>query len=165
MNLSIYNIQKEYLEIAEILKDNGGEVTEELETALAINQTDLAVKAGQFAMIIKDTEHEVTALDGEIKRLTEMKKNRENSVERLKGVIKTAMVLYGIDEIKTDNIKINFRKSTSVEIEDETLIPAFLKEEVPATYKILKKDIGDVLKAGGEVAGASLSHNRNLQIK
>jgi hypothetical protein len=124
MNISIYKIEREYLEIAEVLKDNGGELTEDLELALAINQQDLTVKAGQYGLIIKDTEH----------------------------------------ELKTDNLKINFRKSTSVEIEDETLIPELYFETV-VTKKIIKKDIGDILKAGLEVPGAILKNNKNLQIK
>ena len=164
MKLNIYNIQREYQELAEIIIDNGGEVTEELETALAINQEELQLKAAQFGLIIKDTDLEISAIDTEIERLTAMKKSRSNMSTRLKETIKSAMEIYGIEEIKTETLKIGFRKSTSVEIEDESLIPDFYKEQV-VTEKISKKEIGDTLKAGQAVPGAYLKQNKNIQIK
>lgn len=164
MKLNLYNIQLQYQVLADTLMDNGGEVTPELEEALLINKQDLDVKAAQYALIIKDVDHEINALKSEIERLNAMEKSRVKTSERLKNTIKSAMELYGIEEIKTDNLKISFRKSTSVEIEDEELIPSLFKEEV-TTIKINKKEIGEVLKAGQAVSGASLKHNKNLQIK
>ena len=164
MSKSIYNIEREYLEIAEILQDNGGELTEELETALAINKDELSVKAANYGYVIKSILDSNDSIDSELARLTALKTAGTKSIDRLKHAVHTAMDLYGIEEIKMNNIKINFRKSTSVVIENEGLIPLlYQKEEVKTTIK--KKEVGDALKAGIEVPGASLLNNKNLQIK
>ena len=41
MSKSLFLIQQDYLQNAEILEDNGGELTPELEKSLAINQQEL----------------------------------------------------------------------------------------------------------------------------
>lgn len=164
MKLSLYNIEQEYQELSSLLVDAGGELTPELEERLQINKDNLTVKAVNYGYVIKDLEAEVEAIDVEIKRLTALKKSRESAIGRLEIGIKGAMELYEIDEVKLGTIKINFRKSTAVEITDEALIPELFKEAVPATYKISKKDISDVLKAGETVPGARLVNNKNLKI-
>lgn len=164
MKLSLYAIEAEYLQLAEILKDNGGELTEELEHALSINKENLTTKATNYAFVIKDMQHESDILDAEIERLQGMKKVRDNSVERLKFAIDNAMKLYGVEEILLPNLKINFRKSTSVKITDETKLPKkFIKKT--ATEAVDKKSILEALKSGEKVRGAELSPNKKLQIK
>lgn len=161
---SIYNIESQYLELAEAILDAGGEVTEEQEKALAINKEELQVKAVKYGYIIKDIEHDIDGIDAEIKRLSELKSVRSNLITRLKDTVHKAMIMYGIDEIQLQNLKINFRKSTYVSIYDETKIPDEYKT-VKEVVSISKKDIGEALKKGFEVEGATLDHNLNLQIK
>lgn len=164
MNKSIYNIEREYLEIAEILQDNGGELTEETETALAINREELEVKAANYGYVIKSILDSNNSIDSEMERLTALRLAGTKSIDRLKYAVHTAMDLYGIEEIKMNNIKINFRKSTSVVIDNEGLIP-FVYQAEKITTSIKKKEIGDALKSGVEVPGAYLSSNKSLQIK
>lgn len=164
MGKSIYNIEREYLEIAEILQENGGELTEEVETALAINKDELSVKAANYGYVVKSIVDDNNAIDAEIERLTALKSAGSKTIDRLKHAVHTAMDMYGIEEIKINNIKINFRKSTSVTIENEGLIP-FIFQSEKVTTTIQKKEIGVVLKAGGEVPGACLTNNKSLQIK
>lgn len=164
MKLSLYSIEAEYLQLAEVLKDNGGELTEELEIALTINKENLTTKATNYAFVIKDMEHESTILEAEIKRLQGMKKVRDNSIARLESAIDNAMRIYQVEEILLPNLKINFRKSTSVKITDEGKLPKkFIKKTT--TESVDKKAILESLKAGEKVRGAELSPNKNLQIK
>lgn len=164
MKLSLYSIEAEYLQLAEILKDNGGELTEELEQALTINKENLTTKATNYAFVIKDMQHESNILDAEIKRLQGMKKVRNNSVERLEFAIDNAMKLYGVEEILLPNLKINFRKSTSVKITDSAVLPKkFIKKKTTESVDVAS--ISAALKAGEKVKGAELSTNQNLQIK
>jgi len=164
MGKSIYNIEKEYLEIAEVLQENGGELTGELETALVINKEELQVKAANYGYVIKGLLDDNESIDAEIERLTALKKASEKTIDRLKFAVSSAMNMYGIKEIKLNNIKINFRASKSVEIENESLIPAAYKS-CKEVWSVSKKSIGDDLKAGIKVPGAVLFEDKKLQIK
>jgi len=160
----LFEIQAQYFHLANLLTENGGEITPEIETGLAIAESDLQVKASNYAAIISKLEAESTSIDERIKALQGWKKATDNAVERLKSAIKGAMEQFGIEEIKSDYFKINFRKSTSVEIVDESLIPAFYKE-AKTTYTISKKELKEDLEHGNEIPGAVLHRNKNLQIK
>ena len=71
---------------------------------------------------------------------------------------------FGIDELKTPTLKVNFRKSESIEIENEDLIDDKFKVE-KVTKSISKTLIKEAIKNGENVLGANISVNYNLQIK
>lgn len=165
MKVSLYQIESEYQEIADELMENGGELTPELELSLAINKEQLQVKSAGYAFVIKDKDAEIEAIDKEIERLNKLKTVRENAKQRLKDAIKNAMVLYGVEKIESNTIRITLAKSApSVLIEDEKLIPKkYTKTETKTS--ILKKEIANDLKAGLKVKGASLiTDNKSLRI-
>ena len=165
MKKSLYNIETEYLEIANQLE--GGEVTPELETALAINETELQGKAVAYAYVIKDAEDAVTAIDAELKRLQGLKKSQQNKVERLKFAIHQAMDLYGFTEIKTELLKLNFHKSEGVVRTDMETV-ALAAEFVTVVPEVLKPNLNAIksaIKEGREVKGYEVETRYNLQIK
>jgi len=162
MKKSLYNIEQEYLEIANQLED--GEVTPELETALAINESQLQGKAVAYAYVIKESEDTVSVIDAEIKRLQGIKKTEQNKAKRLKETISNAMELYGITEIKTETLKLNFRRSEGVVGESSNLPDEFLKH-VPETFKPDLTAIKAAIKEGIEIDGYSIEERFNLQIK
>ena len=164
MKKSLYNIEAEYLEIANQLED--GELSPELETALAINQSELQGKAVAYAYVIKESEDTVSAIDAEIKRLTALKKTEVNKATRLKDTISNAMKLYGILEIKTETLKLNFRRSEGVICTDEnfsideslcTIVPSVVKPNLTAIKKAINEGI--------EVEGFEIEERYSLQIK
>ncbi len=164
MKLSLYQIENSYLEIAQQLLDNGGEATPELEEALAITEKDLQTKGVNYGFIIKQMDAECDIIDSEIKRLQGLKKSRTNAIERLKSGISQAMELFGIEEIKCPTLKLNFRKSETVEIiEKDKIDKKFIK--IVTTESIDKIAIKDAIKAGETVAGAWIQQNKNIQIK
>lgn len=162
--MNIYNIQKEYFSLINEIIENNSELTPQLEQALQINQEQLQAKGIQYGYVIKSIESEIDIIDAEIKRLSDLKKVRENAVERLKMTLKGAMELYGVVELKTPTLKINFRKSESIEITDFDSLP---KEYVTVkTTEIPNKaEIKQAIKEGKLVEGAELRTNNNLQIK
>ena len=164
MNKSLYLIQNEYLQLADLLIESGGEITEETETLLQINKEELTVKASNFALLSREIEHKTEAIDSEIKRLTGLKKSYSNSADRIKERIKSAMELFGIEKIESDLVRLSFRKSESVEVEDEELISDEYKntKEVVTVDKVKLKA---ALKEGSIILGAELKTNNNLQIK
>jgi hypothetical protein len=164
MKLSLYEIEQSQLQLIEQLIDNGGELTEELETALTLNQENLTTKGTNYGFIIKQLTGECAIIDGEIARLNALKKSRVKSVERLENALSVAMHVFQVEEIKSPVMKINFRKSESVEIDNIALIPAtylVTKETVTPDKTAIKA----ALKAGAEIQGAHIQVNQNIQIK
>jgi hypothetical protein len=164
MKLSIFNIEQNYNKLAEQLIDNDGELTSELSEQLAITEEQLQNKSVAYSFVIKEMDADVDIIDSEIKRLQAAKKQREKASEYLKERIKHAMDLFQIEEIKTPLVKINFRKSESVEVNDVNQLPAAYKV-VKVTEQADKAAIKAALKDGVEVTGCRIETHRNLQIK
>ena len=162
--MNIYTIKNEYQLIISEIINNEGEITPELETALQINQSQLQSKAIDYSYVIKSLDSDCDAIDAELKRLQQLKKVRTNLAERLKNTISDAMNLYGVEKIETPLIKLSFRNSESVEITNESQLDACFI--VTKTVSIPdKKAIKDAIKNGEIVTGATISYNKNLQIK
>jgi len=162
--MNIFNIQNEYKQLVNELIENGGELTPELELSLQINKDQLQSKSENYAYVIKQFNGEIDIIDNEIKRLQQAKKVRENSIDRLKANIEMAMNTFEIDEIKTPLIKINFRKSESVEVDDVNELPQMFKS-IKVTEQADKAKIKEVLKNGEIIKGCRLLINKILQIK
>jgi hypothetical protein len=164
MEKSLFNIQKEYLQIAEQLQDNGGELTPELETALAINQEELTVKAGGYASVIRYLDSYIEAGKSEKERIEKLVKTAENTRDRLKETIKNAMQMYGVEKIECGLTKIGFRKSEAVEVTDESWLDDYYFD-TKTTKTVSKMRIKEALKMGKTVNGAKIVQNLNLQIR
>jgi hypothetical protein len=164
MSKSIFNIQQEYINLLNQLEEAEGELTPELEQALAITEQELEVKSVGYSHVIRKTESDIDVIAAEIKRLQALKKSKENTIERLKSSVENAMVMFGIESISTATTVLSLRKSESVEITDESLLPKkYIAEKV--TYSPDKNSIKSAIKAGENVPGASLKTNQNLQVK
>lgn len=160
--MSIYNITDDFSQIMAEIESNGGEISPEIDEKLQINQFNLIEKTTNYVHVIKTLDSECDIIDIEIKRLQELKKQRSNFTQSLKDRLKNAMQAMELTEIKTALNKINFRKSESVEIIDESILPSDVLIYEP---KIDKKKIKEIIKNGGQVFGAKIVENQNLQIK
>jgi len=161
---NIFQIQNEYQRLINILIDADGELTPELEIELQLNKEELQAKAINYGFVVKQLDAEVDIIDLEIGRLQGLKKVRKNAIDRLKTNLSNAMQSYEVVEIKSPIIKINFRKSESVEFTNLV--------DVPEDYFTIKVEkipnkiaIKDAIKSGIEVPGACISINQNIQIK
>lgn len=162
--MNIYQIQNEFqLIIAEVI-NNEGEITPEIETALTINKEQLQSKAVDYSYVIKQLDSDCEQIDAELKRLQQLKKVRTNLAERLKDTISNAMNLYEVEKIETPLIKLSFRNSESVEITNEKQLDACFIVTKTITSPD-KKAIKDAIKNGAFVEGATISYNKNLQIR
>jgi hypothetical protein len=160
---TLWEITQEFLSLASIIEEAGGEATDELMEELAINRENFGHKAEGYAKLILKWESEIDTAAAEIKRIQAIKKTKENSVARLKETLLHALTLYGQDgKWETPLMKLSTRRSQAVEIVDET--------ELPEAFFVVKKEasktaIGAALKSGEEVPGAFLKENVSLQIK
>jgi hypothetical protein len=164
MKVALYQIEQEYLNIVQSIIDAGGEITEEQETALSISKEQLQNKGVCYGFIVKELEGNIDLIDLEIKRLQALKKPLVNSIDRLKNNLSQAMQMFEVTELKTPLLKINFRKSESIEVTDIDLLDAdFVKTTI--TKAADKIAIKEAIKAEIPVSGAVLLTNYNLQIK
>ena len=85
-------------------------------------------------------------------------------IEALKWLMTKAMDSLQYTEVKSPEVTLRFRKSSSVEITDSESLPKqFLR-----TKTVVEPDktaIKNALKAGEKIQGAQLVESRNLQIK
>lgn len=164
MKVTIYQIEQSYNQLAEELLDNGGELTPELSEKLAITEEQLQNKSVAYSFVIKQMDADIDIIDAEIKRLQAAKKQREKASSYLKERIKHAMELFSIEEIKTPLVKINFRKSETVEVEDVNKLTSAYKT-IKVTEQADKAAIKAAIKDGISLPGCSIVEHRNLQIK
>ena len=159
---SIYTISLEQQRLNEALYEAEGELSPELEQALAINEQNLTLKAEDYISSMAQFEAMEKTADLEIKRLQAIAKRSKNARERMKNALGFAMQNFGLDKLEVGTHRLSFRKSEGVEITDENLIPdRFRIVEV----KINKASIKEELKAGNIITGATLETRKNLQIR
>ena len=163
-NKSLFAISKEYIELNERIMDAEGILDNGLSEELAINQAELQTKAVNYSYVIKKNEAECTIIDEEIKRLTHLKRVRENACNRLKEYVSEAMKLYEVDKIETPLMKLSFRKSVTTEISDLEILPStFINTKIVRTAD--KKLIKEAIERGEIIEGAYLQEHKTLQIK
>jgi hypothetical protein len=166
---TLWNITQEFLSLASLIEEAGGEATDEVLEELAISRENFQYKAENYARLILKWESEIDAASAEEKRIKAIKKTKENSVARMKDTLKAALLVFGHEDMKTGAkkfetplVKLSTRKSYAVEITDEATLPdeAFVfKKEVSKTA------IKNLLEAGEHLDGASMKENISLQIK
>jgi hypothetical protein len=166
---TLWNITQEFLSLASLIEEAGGEATDEVLEELAISRENFQYKAENYAKLILKWESEIEAASAEEKRIKAIRKTKENSVARMKDTLKAALLVFGHEDMKTGAkkfetplVKLSTRKSYAVEITDEERLPneAFIfKKEVSKTA------IKNLLEAGEHLDGASMKENISLQIK
>lgn len=164
MSKSIYNISQELETIFNSIENNDGILDEQTENALVLTQQELENKGIQYGFKCLSIKSENAEIDAEIERLNKIKSRNSNLEQRLKDTLKNAMLHFGIEEIKIPTLKINFRKSTAVQIDNEDLIEEKFKVE-KTTKSISKTLIKEAIDKGETVFGASKIENKSLQIK
>ena len=167
--MNLFNIAQERLALMAEIEANDGELSPEMEEALAINQADFDEKATAYFHMIRQTEGEQSAIDAESSRLALLSKSKGKMIDRLKGNLLEALKLYGHDDngIRRFNggtFNLSTRKSTSTEILDESLVPDEFKVR-KETFTISKTTIKNAIELGQIVPGAELKTNYSLQIK
>ena len=161
---TLYEITDKYLKVLDNL-----EIDEE--TGEILNAEELDKLSGAFeekseavACYIKNSEVFIGDLKTEEANLAKRRKQTEKRIDYLKNVLTACLDAAGRDKVETTKVRVSFRKSVAVSIDDEKALPAdFVAETV--TTKPDKAAIKKAIQSGQEVSGASLVENRNLQIK
>ncbi|HII4514024.1 TPA: siphovirus Gp157 family protein [Clostridium perfringens] len=165
--MKLYELTQNYRNLESLL-DNLGEqeglTVEMIHGALGQVEDDINTKIENTCKVIKEIEADSIGIDEEIKRLSALKKQKENAVKKLKEYVEFEMNGIGLNKVEGKLFKISFRKSKVVKVLDETKIPKeFIK--VKTTESISKTDLSKALKSGEIIEGAELVENKTLQIK
>ena len=165
---TLWQLTQEELSFINLMEDMGGEVNDEIIEELAIRRDNFQHKAEAYAKFILKLESEADQAAAEIKRIQALKKAKENTVLRLRESLLAALMVFteedakGIRRYETPLAKLSTRKSQSVEVLDETLLPSefwVIKREVS------KSTISQAIKDGEEVPGAQLKDNIGISIR
>ena len=118
-------------------------------------------KCENIALLIKNKEAEKNAVAEQEKVFANRKKTLGNEIDRLKNYLSYS--LQG-EKFSTPKVAVSFRKSESVLVKDEYLIPDEYCD-FTVMRKPNKKNIKDALKRGEEINGVELLEKRNISIK
>ncbi|MCW9717381.1 siphovirus Gp157 family protein [Avibacterium sp. 21-599] len=166
--MKLYEIADSYNNVAELLANPEFAEDSDIIAALDAVEDEFNNKAINTIKAIKRVEGDIDLLDAEIKRLSAMKKARQNRIEEVKNYLKYNMQKTGIFKIESPLFKIAYgeRKQSAVEI-DENLFLANNLDENLVTIKITpnKSAIKEALKRGESVMGARLVDSQVLSIK
>ena len=126
MKTTLWEIEKKYRDLFKEIEENEGEITEEIQEQLAINQDDFEDKVEAYFVIISEYKSYIERRKLEIERLKNLIKKDEEKVEYLEERLKNALHLYGGSKItktgkqnyffdfKNLNIKLTSSASESV---------------------------------------------------
>ena len=161
---TLYGITAEMTAILALIEEGGGELTPELEQALAITEGQFAAKAEDYGHAILNLRAMAVAAKAEKDRLATLQKFYENAQKRLTDAIVAAMQAFDRPKVENGSMRLSLRHTTSTEVDDLDQLPQFYKTtkvEMVADKTAIKKAIQD----GIEVPGAHLVDNVSLQIK
>ena len=155
--MNIYELTGAFAQIQSMIEHG----QEGLDDTLKSIECALEDKVEGYVSIIKNITSDIEGLKAEEKRLAERRKSLESSIDRMKSALEFALINSNKDKVKTSKFTVSFRKSSSVEITNEALVPSeFIKIE----RKVDKAQIKNLLKHH-ELEFARLVDKQNLQIK
>ena len=159
--MNLYEITAEQKALINKIELLEGEITEEIENALIINENQLQIKSIAYLAVIKNKENFNSLVDEEIKRLQAIKKTNTNLVNRLKDNLLNAINLFGDFQVGTN--KFGIRKSSTLEVEDTNSLPEKYKV-IKVSETADKMALKSALKNGEEIKGVYLQEHKNLKI-
>lgn len=152
VDVTLYEMTDSFLNISNL--DTMSE--SEKENIKQVLMKEIASKSSNIIKVIRNKEAQIEQIDNEIKRLTELKKVKQNDINSIKGYTIECLNNAGIKKLETALGNITVRVNPkATEILDVGQLPSKYKKEV-TEIKIDKKLILEDLKNGIEVEGATL---------
>lgn len=149
--------------IETFFEENVDPETGELLNIEQLDELNLAreQKIENIGLFIKNLEAEKEAVKHEKDNFADREKRLGKKIDSLKGYL-----TYALDgqKFSTPKVAVSFRKSESVLIKDEYLVPVEYCE-FTVMRKPNKKNIKDALKKGKELMGVELIEKQNISIK
>lgn len=149
---TIYGLTDEYINLMNIIEENGGEVTPEIEEELETNEENRNKKFEGYARVLRAWEDEIANGDKEILRIKERQEVLSNSIKSLKNRILPFISLYGNTTKSGSKFidlgimgKFSVRKSESVDVDDNIcdVLSNILKTQIITS----KEDLAEAYNA------------------
>jgi hypothetical protein len=167
--LTVFEIKKEFYDLANLMVDDlvvdetTGEIlednTELLQGMLAELEATKEEKLTNIEYIKRDLKIRQEALKAEARRIAEKAKSLENNQKRL---LELQDFLLGGEKLKGDKFTFFYGSSESLDIVDESAVPADYVSFVPKVDKTaLKKDV----KNGLEIEGITINKKISLRVR
>lgn len=153
--LQLETVLEEQLDAPEELRGEALKFLDELKVSKA-------EKIENCVSLLKNWEALEVAIKAEETALKARRESLEKRADWLKNYL--SFCLQPGEKFESARCKVSWRKSESVEIQDESLIPE-IYQKIETVTKIDKKAIKDAYSAGGEVPGAIIVKKNNLLIK
>lgn len=145
MSKSLYSIEQDILEVEELLIENGGELTPEIEEKMNFNKENLANKIKGYTEVITLIESQILVAKQEEARIKSYYKAKENAIKSLKDKMAIAIESFG-DTSRNGSKFVDYgtgiasiRHSKSVEVNEE-LIKRFTKRFMTAAKQGFGKE-------------------------
>jgi len=127
---TLYQINKEYLEIIDKMQDCEPEEFDGLLKELNELDDNLEAKAENYAKVIADFKADIQSITNEVKRLNDKKRALQDKVKRMSDNLEDSLIMHNKKNLKTPLFNFSFRKSSSVVIDDINKIPTeFLRQQ------------------------------------
>lgn len=136
MKKTLFEIAKEYNDIENILLENGGELTPELEEALDLNMLEFTDKVERYDYIMSNAKGKIDMFKENISKLNQMIKSYENFIDKTKERMIMVVNAYGEPtksggkQIKLDTISATVTSRIYAEVEDNFEDPRFVKYDI-----------------------------------
>ncbi|MBA8777466.1 siphovirus Gp157 family protein [Staphylococcus schleiferi subsp. coagulans] len=159
---NIFEINEKYLGVLEMANQDVD--PQIIEDTLESIESEIHEKVDNTIGLKRSVDGDVDVIDKEIKRLQDIKKQKQNLSDRLKQILKDMLDQRDLQKYRTPTNYIYKRKNApSVYVTNESLLDKsyFIQQEPKLNKKQIKEDI----KAGIEVAGAELRDSESLVIK
>jgi outer membrane murein-binding lipoprotein Lpp len=152
--LTLYDLGAEWVALEAALLEAGGEVTPEVEQALAALGELEASKVDAYAFLVRNLEGYADRVRAEEQALAAKRKAAENSARRLKERLLGHLELRGLDKL-AGSIWTAARQANPASV--EVLVPP---EELPEAYRVVtveanKRQLLADLKAGTPLPGVA----------
>jgi hypothetical protein len=163
MNKSLIQITNEFLELDRLLIESGGELNEEIETALALNQKDLQVKVDKYKLYMDHLKQRAEYFKDLEAEARDARKVFENSSDKLKDRIKYMMNLLNVNEIDGETFRFKLIEGKDkLVVEDQTIVPQ--EYFIPVTTMNLDKEkLLQDLQSGLKIEGVDIEVIKTLR--
>lgn len=113
----------------------------------------LAEKVDGYVSVYRSIDARKKARREEAAHLSELARQDENQMKRLKEAVKFVSEQLGEAKLlgKTRSITVSTGKRPAIEITDQEAVPVEFKEMIPISYKVLRGDIVKYIQATGEI--------------
>ena len=160
--MKLFEIDQNLRELWSKIAEQEGEVLPEDEKALEELELAKDDKLKGYGIIIRELDNNIAECKAETDRIKTISDRLKSRREWLINRLKYFMQSQGIPKFESIEVNIAFRKSKSLEIDENANLP---KEFIRIKEEPDKKAITDFIKNGGTVDGCQLVEKENIQVK